>query len=686
MSFSSNASFTLRKSLGLFQANTSVHDYYVFGAKGTPWPTEYSPPALDDAPRTFDYQIPNEILFGKYIQSTDISYLINRYDWVSGTVYAMYDDLDTELFTKQFYVSSMEAGVINVFKCLNNNSNAPSTHQPLLSETSADDELYQTNDGYTWKYMYTISSSMFSQFATTDYIPVLANSAVVGNATSGSIDSLILNSIGNPLYSTTNGYFNDLSVGGNSQVYALQGSDTTILRLSTNTVVLGETVTQSYAGALANGVISSYSQSNTSFVITLKNVSGVFSTSNTVYMTTSNTTSTVYDTTTSSISSNNGFYVGSSLYIMSGTGAGQIANITDYTVIGNTRRATLDVPFVSEPDFTSKYLISPQVKIIGDGSNAAAYSVINTTTNNLQTIQIINKGINYSYANVSLIGNSGISANTANIASIRAIISPNGGHGNNPTSELNASYLSFATSFANSGNGKLPVNGSTYRRIGVMSDPLFANVTLAYTYNILPLFPTDGVVTVSGSISNASGIVTGSNPVTNSVSLTTVSGLFQSGDILTATYANGYIFLPANSSVAVTTISGQGTLFDNRVSLSCPISSLTGGVFAVNEKVVQVTNGVDTAYGYVQSITTTGNTQVIELTETLGTFNNSNTVSGTYKYLKDDATRVVSIEIDQIVGADLIKYSGDIFYVENMIPITRNTSQSESVNIIISFT
>lgn len=56
----------------------------------------------------------------------------------------------------------------NVYKCLYNNNNSPSTVQP----SSFSSERFETTDGYIWKYMYTIPSAFVNRFLTSTDIPV----------------------------------------------------------------------------------------------------------------------------------------------------------------------------------------------------------------------------------------------------------------------------------------------------------------------------------------------------------------------------------------------------------------------------------------------------------------------------------------------------------------------------------
>jgi len=687
MSISNTVNFSLRRNIWMLSSPASSGQFYIFAAKATPWPNDLSPPNLDNSVYLNEYQINNEILFGNYVGPAGISLMANRYDWTSGTVYNMYDDQDINLFDEPFYVITQEAGQYNVFKCLNNAGGIPSTVQPLLSQTSPDSVYYVTSDGYQWKYLYSINSTQYDAFATSQFIPVISNGAVEGNAISGAIESYSIISGGSNYNSYTNGYFTDIAVGGNSQYFGLQGSDTTILSISSNTYNVGETVTQIYGGMTVTGTVVSQSTVNNSVShLTLRNVNNIFEpTVNTITGYTSGSKSSVYDATSPNISSNANFYNGCSLYISSGTGAGQVGVVSEYVVTGNSRRVLLANAFPTLPDYTSKYIISPRVTISGDGTGATGLSVIDPNTKVLSSIQVLSKGSGYSYANVGIVGNTGTTSIAANNASVRAILSPRGGHGYDVFSELDATYLAYSTKFANNEGGKIPGTGSQYRRIGIIANPLYANVGLTYTYSSAP--PALGLLsggTIHGSNSGAEGIITGGT--SGSIySLSNVSGIFNTSDILTGFYANGIQAFGASYNVLVTAISGQSSVFNNRVQLICQTSSLSGGTFSVGEKIVTTFGGIDQGYGYIQEIDTGGSNTYIYLAEVKGNFTTSDVPSGHYKYIYDDASRSVSIQLNSVISSDLVPYTGDILYVENIQPVTRNSLQSETVKLIVGF-
>lgn len=70
------------------------------------------------------------------------------------------------LDTSQFYCVTNDR---NVYKCIDNNGNSPSTVKPF----STTHEMISTEDGYKWKYMFTVPSAMVNKFVTTTDLPVI---------------------------------------------------------------------------------------------------------------------------------------------------------------------------------------------------------------------------------------------------------------------------------------------------------------------------------------------------------------------------------------------------------------------------------------------------------------------------------------------------------------------------------
>ena len=191
--------------------------YYVFAAK----PSQYTSGdnTIDlpsDSVKSLRTDIYDEMVFAKKVNASDVAIMADRHDWVYNTVYDMYDDTDSDLEYKNFFVVSKEGETYYVFKCLYNNGGVPSTSQPLYSATSSADFTYETSDGYIWKYLYKLDSYTFHKFATDLYIPVIPDANVVSVADSGSIDVIKIQSPGKQYNNYLSGSFieDDLKYGG----------------------------------------------------------------------------------------------------------------------------------------------------------------------------------------------------------------------------------------------------------------------------------------------------------------------------------------------------------------------------------------------------------------------------------------------------------------------------------------
>lgn len=160
--------------------------YYVFAAKHIPYDSgDGTVPAPNDTVVNNYINIYNDMLFGKRIANTDVKTMIPRYNWASGTKYAMYDDTDPLLYDKQFFTVVDGGAFFRVYKCLYNGGGANSTVEP----TGTDDSAFESpNDGYIWKYMYSTPSATMTKFATTQYMPVTPNTSITAAATPGSIE------------------------------------------------------------------------------------------------------------------------------------------------------------------------------------------------------------------------------------------------------------------------------------------------------------------------------------------------------------------------------------------------------------------------------------------------------------------------------------------------------------------
>lgn len=637
--------------------------YYTFMARHTPYESgDDNIPTPNNSSKSILYNPYADMTFAKRLSSSDVKLMVNRYDWETNTVYTQYDDVDGSLDTKPFFVCVNAASEYHVFKCIYNNNDKPSNAAPSFDGGSGDD-YYETADGYQWKYMYTITASDFSRFATSNLIPIIVNANVVSNAAFGAVDNIKV-VYGGSNYDTfiANTFSNSqIAIGGNNVLFGLPDN----------------------------------------------------------------------------ASPNSNFYTNSVIYITQGTGAGQLREITNYVVAGATKTITVASEFLPRPDTTSQFEITPGVVVVGDGSNLVARALVNTSTgaaNSIYKVEVINRGSSYAYAVANVVGNTGVVGNTA---VIRPILSPFGGHGKDAATEFKSRTISFNTRFSNNETGLISTDND-FRTVGILRDPLFANVEVNFstidgdfvvgervyeaTFEDLK-----GVV----SVNTATNVITGTNTnfltfgagdilslgngsvtsfhtvanVTNSTSLTlTSNGGFTWGNSFvqkvsttttgivssvvdgnTVTLANVAGVLEVNSIVFGINSSTFGTISDvniNGVSKNFNIvdqrhrfvyTSKTSN-FDEDEVVyignVAVTNAVLHSFDGTSS----GN---LYLTNLRGSFTLPATIIG--------SESLAQATITEYFPPDLVINTGEVLYLENFEPVERSNSQNETIRINLQF-
>ena len=169
-----------------------------------------------------EFYVYDDLLAAKKVTSTDVSYVIPRRNWTTGTVYDYYrhdygnritgttttqtsDSSASTLWDSTFYVVS---GDYNVYKCLDNNDGAASTVEPTGTSTS----ILTTADGYKWKYMYSLSASQQVNFLSTDFMAVATDSTVSSAATDGAINIVKIKTAGSG--ATVNSTFTGIAIRG----------------------------------------------------------------------------------------------------------------------------------------------------------------------------------------------------------------------------------------------------------------------------------------------------------------------------------------------------------------------------------------------------------------------------------------------------------------------------------------
>jgi hypothetical protein len=652
--------------------------YYIGAHKSTPFSDDNNPPDPTTNVSDTHYTLYDELIFGKHVTPADIAHMIRNEQWESGTIYDMYDNTVESLETKNFYVISPESSSYHIFKCLNNNGGVPSTDQPLFSETAADDEIYLTTDGYQWKYMYSITNNQYSKFATSDYAPVFVNANVTGNAVSGSIETILIETAGSNYNSFAAGTVKESAVAGNNLIYSLN-SDQYLdydLTLDDATGFVEEKVTSLNSnGRYANGVILAVYANNT---IRVTNVNRAFETGQTVTGTSSSSTATIASLKklTTALSANTDFYKNNAFYIRSGRGAGQLRTITEYIVTGDERRVLLNTPLNPLPDSASEFEIGPRVIITGDGVNANAIATVSPTANSVAEIEIINSGSHYTYADITIIANTGLIDSTSNLvisttsAVARAIISPPGGHGSDIVNELYANRVGIGMQIANTESSTIPATND-YRKITLIKDPLFANVELTLASSVASSF-TAGEVVVQAN-TGATGTITN-----------------RDGDVLRLTNITGFFITGANVAGATSSYSANVTSIDKSFSTFdqreiYQVETLYAGPndngFELDELVIQV--GIQQLSSNVVSLTLNQSSYLYNDAEVITQANTGAT--GVISNRINNTITLYNVSGEFTIGNSTVNYiTGGTANVASTVQEVNNTFQANALGYIHS--
>ena len=180
-----------------FVDSVNTNSYYVFlglanpndggfgrtsGVVGTETTWDANPPSpIDNLQYISHYK--DTLLFGKKIISSNVRRVVRKITWTSNTRYDMYrHDYSTSnltpnsnlprLYDSDYYVMNSN---YRVYICIDNGSSGDN----LLGNKSQDEPSFidaepsaagASNDGYVWKYLFTISPSDIIKFDSTEYI------------------------------------------------------------------------------------------------------------------------------------------------------------------------------------------------------------------------------------------------------------------------------------------------------------------------------------------------------------------------------------------------------------------------------------------------------------------------------------------------------------------------------------
>jgi hypothetical protein len=145
----------------------SSDKYYLGIGRAHAWATDTTPdtPYENDDTENTAWE---GLFAAKKLDSIDSIYATVRKLWVSGTTYSEYDDQDTNIESKDYFVISDNN---NVYICLK--SGGTCTVNPDIGGVTTSGVIDNTSsDGYIWKYLFTVPVDTGSKFLTASFIPI----------------------------------------------------------------------------------------------------------------------------------------------------------------------------------------------------------------------------------------------------------------------------------------------------------------------------------------------------------------------------------------------------------------------------------------------------------------------------------------------------------------------------------
>lgn len=476
-------------------------------------------------------------------------------------------------------------------------------------------------DGYRWFYLYEITNEQFLTFATENYIPVIENLTVKKTAIDGAIFNMIVEANG-------------------SSYPADSGAILTTDNLSTIKIRGGSST--------ANGFFA-----NCGIIVT------------------NETTNQTY-----------------------------VKEIRDYISNTSGNFVLVKIPFLNgQVSNNNPYTIAPFLKVQSkSGSNCVAYPIMqnvsNTTfTGSVRSVEIVNPGKNYKQANVIV----QTAAAYGSGASVRAVISPPGGHGFNVADELYCQSVAVGVEFSNSATFGFS-SDVEFRSVGIIKNPLSA-IKVAPT-GLIDLVANSLIVTGSSTrftseINIGDHIVYSdeekevtriesdtSLSLKSPFSYTVIGEPFKIRKRFANTHFNQTVYINASNTTPIQLSIGEYAVGSDGAGAG---SQVQGKVAFANTSTVVLT-GID----YDECRGNTSQTILLNDVQIEGVGYNvvgadtpAIAASGA-KYSKV-ASNGTNSNGAIVTAPNLKLYSGEIMYLQNLLPIQRSNTTNEQIRLVIKF-
>jgi hypothetical protein len=230
----------------------STNAQCIFAFAANPVPSTGNTPAVTLDGYNIGFFNDWNMLFGKRLNQGDIVPVIKNVKWTTNTVFDQYDNTKDQSNANFYAITppQLVGGPYNVFKCINNANGAASTQVPNQVQSTS----FTMSDGYTWRYIATITNAEYTKFYTSDYAPIYTNATLSTSAfLYAGVENVVITNGGNGYssYSTSNtnvvlgvinstaiqiqnyeSTFNDFYVGNGIYIYNSQAATSQIFGVS----------------------------------------------------------------------------------------------------------------------------------------------------------------------------------------------------------------------------------------------------------------------------------------------------------------------------------------------------------------------------------------------------------------------------------------------------------------------
>lgn len=642
--------------------------YYVFAGNHVPRDTLDVPEITLDLDN-IQYSPYRNMQFGKRVSANDASLVIRNVPYESNTVYAMYDDDAVGLLSDDYYAIVNASSFYHIYKCLDNNRGAASTVEPNFAHISGSNtSVYQTSDGYRWKYMCSVASDVKDKFETSDWFPLVANSSVSAAATDGSIDIIKVDGTGSGYHNFLAGTFTSthIRVGGNPTLYQV-ANDSIQHTNGYYTGCLMYLTTGSGSGQYA--IVEDYYSNSSGSFVTIDNPFTTVPLNGTTWDLNPQVKISGYGKSITNAaaralvnsSSSNSIYRVEVLERGAGYSFSQ-ANVIANSVVGVTSPATvrpIKVPFGGHGYDAASELGVQSIMFSVKFSNTESNTI--TYTNEFQQIGVIRDPV-FSNVEFELQSSNGTFIADEILYKISPIQCSMNASINTTSTTVTSATADFVNQFAAGDCVYFKASNGTSHMLTTVNSVTNSSVMVVSTNGY---FACTETFVYKANLSSHGYF--NEQPSANIIYVSNVTGVFQSNDFIIGESSGGV--------ATINTVSRSNVMkgFDTFVQMTKMIGTVSSGTFVENEFVYQGASlDTATATGRLHSAIVDGGILTIYITNQTGVFT-TGTVIG--------ASSLSVASINAIYIEEINDGSGEILFLENISPVLRQVDETETIQI-----